>query len=526
MQERNRVVFLGMCSGDERLIARWTASGDMPNLQRLMSSGLTGRQRGLPGVYVGAHWPSWIAGCHPGRNRVHSWCQLQPGTYTQYRCNAGDHAQRRPFWEAISDAGRRTCILDVPHSRLSDRLNGVQTVEWGAHDAAYGFNASPRDLEREILARFGRHPVSGNSDKDRDPAELLAFAEDLLTGVRMKRDLTRALYSRERWDLFAQVFTEAHCAGHLMWHLHDPAYEWERGGRADAGNDPLKSVYVAIDQAIGAILGDVGDDAIVIFLANHGMGPKLHAQHLLDRILVGLGYAAPKPPSPQVDNWRTRLDPLLTRSWQSLPQSLRSRLTPLRDAKRRIVNPSRTPPAVIEPAAGRVFTVVNNTAHGAIRVNLAGREPHGTVARGPDYERLLDDIISDLMAVVNLDTGEPIVGAIHRCDDLYPGPERDHLPDIFVEWRSEGGPVHAVGSARMPRLEGAYHYVRSGEHRPDGMFVVSGPGIPAGSLADPVACMDWAPTICSLLGVQPDDDLDGRPIRPVLEALARRRMPA
>lgn len=513
------VVFLGMCSGDKDLIARWTASGDMPNIRRLMQTGLTGTQRGLPGVYVGAHWPSLISGCHPGKNRVHSWQQLRPGTYTQYRCNAGDHAQRRPFWEALSDAGKRLCILDVPHSRVSKGLNGIQTVEWGAHDAAYGFNASSPGLEADILARFGRHPVSGNSDKDRDPVELLAFAEELLRGVRMKRDLTRALYTSERWDFFAQVFTEAHCAGHLLWHLHDPGYHWYRDGNAGTSRDPLKEVYVAIDEAIGAVLDDVGDDATVVFLANHGMGPKAHAQHLLDPILVGLGYAAPKvdeAPDPSI-GWRQQLDPLLTWGWQRLPQALRSHLTPLRDAKRRVMNPERSPPPLIDPAQGRVFTVVNNTAHGAIRVNLRGREPAGLVEPGPEYERLLADLSRDLLDLVNLDTGGKVVAQVYRCDDLYPGPERAHLPDLFVQWH-HGTEVTAVGSGRLPRVEGHYRYVRSGEHRPEGLFVIRGPGIGAARLAGPVSCVDWAPTLCALLGVEADADLDGRPIEPVLQA--------
>lgn len=512
-----------MCAGDDELIARWTASGDMPNLRGLMASGLVGRQNGLPGLYVGAHWPSWIAGCHPGKNRVHSWQQITPGTYDDYRCNAGDHAQRRPFWEALSDAGQRLCVLNVPHSRVSPGLNGLQTVEWGAHDAAYGFSASSPDLEREILSRFGRHPVSGNSDADRDPPAQLAFCDDLLTGVRMKQRLTCDFFTRESWDFAAQVFTEAHCAGHLLWHLHDPTYAWDRPAGLCLSSNPLKDVYVAIDGAIGAILATLSEETIVIFLANHGMGSKAHAQHLLDEMLLGLGYAAPKPRTDRRTTWRDRVDPFLTWGWQRLPESARERLTPLRDAKREIVNPERPRAALIERASSRVFTVVNNSAHGGLRVNLRGREPRGMVLPGAEYERLLDDVARDLRAIVNLETGEPVVDRVLRCDDHYPGPEREHLPDLFIEWR-HGTQVRVVGSDKLPRTEGRYEYVRSGEHRPRGLFVVRGPGIRAGRLQDAVACMDWAPTICTLLGVRPDEGLDGRAIGPIIEAFGATRL--
>lgn len=512
MFERPQVVFLGICSGDKSLIQKWAAAGYLPNLRRLMAEGRIGEQKGLPGIYVGAHWPSWITGCHPGKNRVHSWQQLQPGTYRQYRCKAGEHMQRRPFWEALSAAGRRVCVLDIPHSRLSANLNGLQTVEWGAHDGAYGFQATSPSLAAEILRKFGRHPVSGNSDSGRTPEELVAFRDELIQGVRMKGALTRYYYAQERWDFFAQVFTEAHCGGHLLWHLHDPDYRWDLPLDPLGVGDALREVYVAIDQELGGILDMLSPDAMVFFLASHGIAAKYNANHLLDRILVALGHAAPKRPR-RHKNWREIVDPPLTWGWQHLPSALREQLQPLRQVKRAVID-NVSPPPVIEPADGKVFTVVNNTAHGAIRVNLIGREPQGKVAPGAEYGALLDTLCEELSGVINLETGCPIVQAIHRCDDLYPGPERHHLPDLFVDWTNEA-PVRVVGSNRLPRVEGEYRYVRSGEHRPDGMYIVKGPGIVPGTGGPPVRCMDFAPTVAGLLNVSLDPDIDGQPIRPI-----------
>jgi predicted AlkP superfamily phosphohydrolase/phosphomutase len=511
MERTRKVVFLSICSGDKDLIAQWTASGDLPALDHLMRTGLVGAQTGLPGVFVGAHWPSWITGCHPGKHRVHSWRQLAPGSYETYRCNAGDHMQRPPFWRYLSEAGRRLCVLDIPHSRILPGINGLQTVEWGAHDAAYGFQASNPDLDREIRISFGLHPVSGESDGMVDLAKPLEFRDTLIRGIRMKTALTRHFYAKESWDFFAQVFTEAHCGGHLLWNHHDRGFRWDVAPPPEDRGDALKDVYVAIDRGLGEILDDLRDDATIIFTANHGMGPKYVAQHLLDRILVELGYAARKRHPPKPRSWRDVVDGPMTWGWQHLPDAMRARLTVLRDLKREIVNPTVSPPEIIEAAAGQVFTVVNNSAHGAIRVNLIGREPQGKVAPGPAYEALLESLTMDLKGLMNLETGRPIVAEIYRCDDLYPGPERRHLPDLFVQW-SVDAPVNAVGSNRLPRLEGRYRYVRSGEHRPDGMFIVKGPGIAPGRIAQPVRCMDFAPTIARMLGVALPHDIDGRQI--------------
>lgn len=509
---RRQVVFLAICSGDRTLIREWADRGDLPNLARLLDGGLVGETVGLPGVYVGAHWPSWITACHPGKSGVHSWNQLATGSYDEFRCRAGDVMRRRQFWEWLSDAGRRVCVLDIPHSRITPGINGLQTVEWGAHDAAYGYHASSPALDREIRGEFGLHPVSGNSDADRSPEELIAFRDQLIRGIRMKGALTRHFYAKERWDFFAQVFTEAHCAGHLLWHLHDPDYRWSRGNDPTGAGDALKDIYVAIDREIGALLDRLDSDAHVIFLANHGMRAKYHANHLLERILVGLGYASPKAITPRSPRLTERLDPAMTWAWRHLPESLRAHLTPLRDIKRKLVNGDPPRPPVIEPAESLAFTVTNNSAHGAIRVNLIGREPAGRVAPGAEYESLLERIELDLKGLRNLDTGGPVVDAVYRCDDLYPGPERINLPDLFIAWTG-GAPVQAVGSNRLPRLEGEYRYVRSGEHHPGGLFVAKGPGMGAGRIDRPLTCLDFAPTIAALLDVEPDADIDGTAIR-------------
>ena len=104
----------------------------------------------------------------------------------------------------------------------ADQLKALQT-QLSIYQSRYSEDhpdvvRTKRDIE-SIRERFGLHPVSGNSDRDRSPEELIAFRDELLRGVRMKGALTRHLYAKERWDFFAQVFTESHCAGHLLWHL-------------------------------------------------------------------------------------------------------------------------------------------------------------------------------------------------------------------------------------------------------------------------------------------------------------------
>ncbi|MGI9331342.1 MAG: alkaline phosphatase family protein [Gammaproteobacteria bacterium] len=513
-----KLLFLGLCSGDPELIRHWCANGQLPHLRGFLGESLVGEAQALPGCYVGAHWPSFISGSHPGHHGIHSWEQLRPGSYETYRCEAATYSQRPPFWDALSMAGKRLCMLDIPHSRISEDINGLQTVEWGAHDAAYGFQTSTPELKAEILERFGRHPVSGESDADRDAQALLEFRDELLDGIRRKTQLTLHYLKQEPWDLFAQVFTEAHCAGHLFWHTHDIEHP-RHAEVAGICSDLLLTVYQAIDEALGEILEAVSADTTVILLANHGIGPKYGAQHLLEPILLGLDVSAQRIQVPRPPGLRDRLDPILTGAWQNLPAPLKMLLQPLRRRTVDWVTGDRRPQSLIDRAASLCFPVQNNSASGAIRVNLMGREPAGRVQPGAEYEALLDRLTNEFLALRNEETGMAIVDRVYRADEHYPGEARSQLPDLFIEWAATA-PVAAVSSPTLAPVTGQYDYCRTGDHRPGGMYAARAPYLRAGDVGPIVTCLDFAPTISDFLGM-PVQGLDGRTIDELLPAKAQ-----
>jgi predicted AlkP superfamily phosphohydrolase/phosphomutase len=516
---KRRVVFLGFDAANKYLIQKWAEEGVLPTMQSLLKRGLKGNTMSLPGLFTGVTWTSFQTGVNPARSGVHSWMQLKPGSYDFYRCLTGDQLKREPFWSYLSRAGRRVTVLDVPLSALTKNLNGVQLVEWGAHDAQYGFLTWPPSLAREVEARFGHHPLRGTCNADRDTKGYVKFRRQLLAGIATKTKITKHFLKGDEWEFFAQVFTESHCVGHQCWHFHDPNHPRHDPQQARAVGDPIKDIYIAIDAAIGEVLKDVDDNTTVIVLVGHGMGYKYGPQFLLDRILLRLGVAAPAAytaPAPD-SRFRARFDGPLTRVWQSIPQSLRALLQPIRKPLRGWMMPEeRSGPPTIDPAQGKCFLVENNYAHGGIRVNLVGREPQGKVAPGAELETFCAQLERDLLDIVDIDTGKRVVSRVLRTDELYSGNYRDHLPDLLVEWASYA-PISKIRlrSAKIGEIEGEYRYCRSGDHFPGGMFIAHGPGIRAGTLERTVSIMDFAPTFARMLDVELGD-VDGKPIDELL----------
>ncbi|HEX4994728.1 MAG TPA: hypothetical protein VFX87_07160, partial [Methylomirabilota bacterium] len=61
---------------------------------------------------------------------------------------------------------------------------------------------------------------------------------------------------------------------------------------------------------------------------------------------------------------------------------------------------------------------------------------------------------------------------------------------------------------------------RTGDHRPEGLFVAAGPGLGPARLSRSVSVMDFAPTLAALLDVEVPSP-DGQPIHELLAARPR-----
>jgi predicted AlkP superfamily phosphohydrolase/phosphomutase len=83
------------------------------------------------------------------------------------------------------------------------------------------------------------------------------------------------------------------------------------------------------------------------------------------------------------------------------------------------------------------------------------------------------------------------------------------------------GKLH-ITSKKIGLLEGINRYCRTGDHRPEGLFVLLGPGVQAGRIGSTVSIMDFAPTFAQLFGIQ-IPNVDGKPIVEILEMVRHRK---
>jgi predicted AlkP superfamily phosphohydrolase/phosphomutase len=390
-------------------------------------------------------------------------------------------------------------------------------VEWGGHDALYGFRAHPPELAASIGARYGVHPAGVSCDgARRTAADYQSFVDSLRQGVQTKLHLTREMLRKGSWDLFMQVFSEAHCVGHQCWHLHDEGHPAHDPSVRSAIGDPVLSIYRSIDAAIGTLLEDAGDCTTFVF-SSHGMAHWYGADFLLPEILFRLGVSCRPRAEPRALTPASLALGAGTRAWHLLPAAVRQRLRGVRDRYGPGSGPSTARPTLqADMSRSRCFHHRNGLALGGIRLNLAGREPNGMLRPGAESEAFCADLVGDLLAIVDERTGKPLIRRVLRVAERYRGPHLDALPDLVVEYDDAvatgsaqlaggAGASVRISSPKIGVIEGRNSYGRSGEHRRDGLLIAAGPALNRGEIAGPVSVLDLAPTWTRLLGVEMEE---------------------
>lgn len=487
------VVVVGFDAASRTLATDLAAAGRLPVLRTLMAQGRTVEVESPHALFVGAVWPTFYTGLNTGHHGRYCFGQLRPGTYRVHR--TGGPLPTEPFWRPLSRAGRRVAIVDVPHTRPDPDINGIHVVDWGKHDPNVGYTTTPTDLGPEILHRFGDQPSDSCDDYARrgDHGQL---RDDLVDGIDRKASMCEAYLTEQEWDVFTVVFNASHCAGHQCWHIHDPAHPHHDPAQAHAVGDPVTDIYEAHDAALGRILDVVGADAAVMVLLSHGMGSPYNANYLMGDMLQRIARE----------------------------QSPRATVAEARERARRAIGRYTRKHGVRAPDAfmwyvdgGRpFFPIPNNNVYGGIRINLKGREPHGLVAPGRDYDEICRVLEGELMTWKNLDSGEPLVESVTALDDYYSGPERASMPDLAVEWNHDA-PIKSIGAPRYGRIDREWTSIRTGDHIPGGLLVSRGPGIEPGTTGDAISMLDLAPTICAAVGVELAS-VDGTPQPALIES--------
>ena len=220
-------------------------------------------------------------------------------------------------------------------------------------------------------------------------------------------------------------------------------------------NHYLMRAYRASDVVLGKVVEAAGDDVLYVVLSDHGSTTRIHPDRPFGNphktlggvledagLFVSTGKERDKWPfGPEIDWSKTK--------------------------------------AVFQRSA-------------YVYVNLKGRDPHGIVEPGDEYERIRDQIIRILYDYTDPDTGlKPIALALKKEDARLLGLYGPGVGDVVYAIRPEFTDEHG---SQLPTA-------RLGDGSQYAILAMGGPGIKKGfTLERTCWLVDVVPTICSMMG--------------------------
>lgn len=254
--------------------------------------------------------------------------------------------------------------------------------------------STPTSWAGELAEKIGRFYTQSL------PEDTKAFQEGIFSGREFwdqsqfvygerRRALDHMLESFEDGLLFF-YFSSVDQGMHMLYHYMDrehPLFEADEFLAAGA-----RTLYEEMDEALGRVLEFVDDDTTLIVMSDHGFSPFYWGVNL-NSWLLEKGYVTLRDPSRQ-----GQLPLFLNVDWSQ--------------------------------------TTAYAVGLQGLYVNVQGREANGIVAPGDEYEKLLDRLETDLLAMRDDRADRAPVRLVFRPREEWQGDNMENAPDIIVgyEW--------------------------------------------------------------------------------------------
>jgi len=392
-------------------------------------------------------------------------------------------------------------VLTFPVNWLVDHVNGIRgiarfkLISVRPHVQLYlspiNFHPAfepipfsyPKGYAASLLSRLGLFKTLGWPIDTWTPSAGLGdehlFLEDMDFTVRKEEEMMNDFLKEGKDRLYIQVYDFTDRIGHLWWRLLDPRHPLYNPVEAARFAGEMEKAYVRMDDIVGRARAVLPPGTMLMVCSDHGF----------TSFRRGMNY----------NTW------LVKNGWMALkegPGGTRS-LEDLFDRGEtgeffKFVDWSQT----------RAYAM----GLGTIYVNLAGREPRGSVAPGGEYESVRQGIIDGLQSYVDPQTGEHPVLRVYRREEMYRGFDPSLVPDL----RAANGENYRVGWQTAlgevpPNIVEDNQKVWSGDHCSVDPSLV--PGILFSSrklIRENPGIQDVFPSVLRVLGLPPVEGIDGQ----------------
>ena len=479
----------------------------LPNLELLFDDGVSGPLESQLPPWTPSAWPSLFTGVNPGKHGVFSFLD-----YEGYDWNVvdGDDVRAEPLWGHLSRNGMRSVVVNVPVTHPPRDFEGALVPGYMAPESPA---CHPENLLAELRDEIGEYRIYPDTT-DATPEEAAAEYRDVVK--------TRGAAFRYLTDRFEPDF------GFVQFQQTDTVFHEFPGER-----ETIEAVYEAVDEQVGEIL-DATDPDTVLVVSDHGMGEMTGTGFYVNEFLADHGYTAVSQGGEGMPSWVPTRESKLRNGGDEAgrggPEDRRGLLQRTNDPLQRLtavaakvgltthqagklldtvglrgVASELVPSGVVRASSRQVDFPASQAYMRAriecgVRINLAGRDPHGVVP--PErYESLRSELI-DLLADVEAPDGTPVFEDVARREAYFDGPEAERAVDIVTVPTDFDNFLSA-------ELSG-HEFAEPGQpwnHKRNGIVAMAGDGV-RGRISD-AHLFDVTPTVLALFGIPKSTEMDG-----------------
>jgi predicted AlkP superfamily phosphohydrolase/phosphomutase len=343
---------------------------------------------------------------------------------------------------------------------------------------------SPADYSKELVRKHGLMKTLGwwhdtwalNEEKtDED-----VFLEDTFRTMDQQGRITVDELKNDPPSLLVSVFTATDSVSHMFYRLIDPELPRYDADLAARHGDAILQSYMHMDRIVGEVSAAMKPGGTLIIVSDHGFHPWRKGFNT-NTWLVENGYMTLK--NPNAEDKQYNLANLFGQG-SFFPN----------------VDWSRT----------RAYAL----GLGQIYLNLRGREKSGILDRGPETDKLMEEIRQKLLSVKDPDNGQWVISNVSYGRDIFHGARASEAADLQVDFKSGYRTSWQTSLGAIPSgIVVANMKKWSGDHCASDPADTQGIFFSSRRLETPdPSIYDVAATVLRTLGVPPPGKLDGKPL--------------
>lgn len=446
----------------------------MPFLAGMIESGYSATLKSTNHPLTPPAWTSVCTGRTPGHHGVYDFVRFEDmGNEMFFTLYDARDIRTETLWHVAGRAGKTVVSLNFPMMAPPEEVNGALVpgfVSW----KHLRRNTWPGTLYGRIAALEGFDPKELSWDFERESQigeampddELYDWVERHLPRDKQWFNIGHHLLEEDAPDLFALMLDGTDKIQHQAWHVLDPQI-WDPA--APESRQRVRALVVEyfrqVDGYLAALHKAAGPECHMVIVSDHGFTGSTKVVRI-NKYLESLGYLEYRPHDGSDAAKRRDLANFANLDW------------------------GRTQAFCPTPSSNGIV----------IRMK-SDKNPNGVDPEA--YEAFREKLIADLLAMTDPATGEHVISDVLKREDAFPGEAMENAPDLTLILCD-----HGFVSVRNLEPQVITRPTPIGTHHPDGIFIMSGPGVQT-RRGDAMSIVDTTAIVTHALGLDIPEEFEG-----------------